>query len=114
MNATMTEFFYSGLALELAILFMLVESVALLLWWRYRAPAADISGTLISLFSGVLLMAAVYCAVIQGPWQWLALFLMASFVTHIVDLRRRWQREERTRSFRHRDLRNEAVNARSV
>lgn len=110
----MSEFFYSGVALEFAILFMLIEGVALPLIWRYRAPRGDISGILISLFSGALLMTAVYCAVIQASWQWLAMCLLGSFLAHVLDLRRRWRSDHQIRELEKLTLHRGAVNARVI
>jgi hypothetical protein len=105
----MSEFFSSGIALQLAILFVAVEGVALFLWSRFKRSSYDVAGVLINLCSGALLMGAVYCALVKAPWEWLAMCLLASFAAHILDLRRRLRSNEQSNRPRGPILSNEAV-----
>jgi hypothetical protein len=86
----MNDFFYSGLALELALFFMFAELVILVLLYRHRAVRFALLDVLIGLLPGVFLMLGMYYAVLGRPWYWLAGCLIGSLAAHTIDLRRRW------------------------
>lgn len=86
----MSQLFDSGRIVDLVLLVTLVEAVLVVAYHRRtgRGPApADFLG---NLASGVCLMLALRGALTAGWWGWIALALLAAFLAHLIDLRRRW------------------------
>ena len=85
----MTEFFARGHAVDLILVIMGLEAAWLLA--RARAPgrAADI---LLSFAPGVCLLLALRAALVGAGWPLVALALAASFPLHLLDLKRRLNR----------------------
>ncbi len=83
------EFVSSGRMVELIIVFILIEIVALLAW-RSRSPRLLRKPALLgNLLAGLFLMIAVRAALGDWPWQIVATSLSAAFVAHLADLRGR-------------------------
>ncbi|MFO1074986.1 MAG: hypothetical protein U1E17_20290 [Geminicoccaceae bacterium] len=82
--------FATGRIVDLMLAFTLVEAVVLMLWrWRTgRGPAPD--ELFVNLLSGVCLMLALRAALIDAWWGWIACWLVAALLAHLLDLRRRW------------------------
>ena len=97
----MAEFFASGRAVDLILFLMGLEAIGLLVLWRMRADAAYRRvALLLILASGGCLLLAVRAALTGAPWAWVSLFLTASLVVHLVDLRLRWVADDRHRTRR--------------
>lgn len=84
----MTGFFQSGLAVDLILLVIAVEVLAL--WWwphlRGRMQRADILSLSLP---GVMLLLALRTALTEGPEIKTAAFLAAAFLFHLWDIARR-------------------------
>lgn len=87
----MADFFYSGRVADLILALVILEGGLLALYHRYTGkglPFSDIAGFLLS---GLFLLLALRAALNDAWWGWISLWLTASLVTHIADLRRRWK-----------------------
>lgn len=85
----MREFVSSGNIALLALAVLALETV-LLAALRDRLPAAlpTIDIVLMAL-PGAALLLAMYCALIDSAWQWIAVSLTLALVAHVADLARR-------------------------
>jgi hypothetical protein len=79
--------FRSGRAIDLILLFMVLEFVVLC--WRRRDQSRAPIDLLIALAPGGLLLLAVRAALTGASWMWIAGLLAASLPAHLADLTRR-------------------------
>ena len=88
----MSAFFSDGRVADLVLAFMLLEG-AILAVYRWRTGRGLAAGDLVGmLLAGAFLLMALRAALTGAPWGWIALWLVAALVAHIVDLVRRWRR----------------------
>lgn len=80
----MRDFFASGHAVDLVLLFLALE-VAGLAWWR-RGWAIS---ALVAAIPGACLLLALQAALTGAPWPWVALWVGLSLPAHLADLARR-------------------------
>lgn len=87
----MSAFFESGLAVDLVLVFVLIE--ALLIFWHYLRSGRGLApGPLLSLLvPGACLLLALRAALTGADWSWLALWLIAALLAHLADLKQRWR-----------------------
>lgn len=86
----MAELFYSGLIVDLIVVLVVVEALALLLMRRVLGRGPGVRDWLPNLASGACLLLALRAGIAQAAWYWLALLLALSLVAHIADLARRF------------------------
>ena len=80
----MAELVTSGLMVEAILALVLLEILfVLVLVLRGRAAA---KGLLPTLASGAFLLLAARAALLDQPWTWLAAFLAAAGISHVIDL----------------------------
>ena len=84
----MEQLFASGRIVDLILALMLAEYLGLR-WYLSQAGRAALSGLESYLLSGAFLLLALRVALAGGKWLWIAAFLLAAFVVHLLDLRRR-------------------------
>lgn len=87
----MSDFFTSGLAVDLVLALMAGEALLLLALHRYAGLGPDPADWLANLASGFCLVLGMRAFVAEAPWPWLAAALGGSLLAHLVDLRRRWR-----------------------
>jgi hypothetical protein len=92
----MNEFLSSGLAIDLVLVVVALEIIAIFTIPRLRAFGFTPIDVLGQLLAGAMLLLAVRCALTQAPWPWTALFLAASFPAHLFDLSRRVRAKRRS------------------
>ena len=83
----MQEFVLSGRAVDLVLLVIVVEFIALVAQRRGRLRAA--ADLFFMLAPGALLLVAVKAALADAGWVLVALPIAASFPLHLIDLLRR-------------------------
>ena len=87
----MSAFFTSGQVVDLALALVVLEAFGLALY-RHRTGRGPLPSHLAGfLIAGVLLMLALRAALVDAGWGWIAAYLVAALIAHIVDLRQRWQ-----------------------
>jgi hypothetical protein len=86
--AMLEGLFASGRIIDLILLVVLAEALALAVWPRLRGRMRliDVAGLLLP---GVMLMLAVRAALTGAPYTMTAAMLAAAFVFHILDVARR-------------------------
>jgi len=82
--------FASGRVVDVVLALTAVEFVALALWHRRTGRGLATADLVSALLAGVFLMLAVRAALVGAWWGWVALWLLAAGVAHVVELRRRW------------------------
>jgi hypothetical protein len=82
--SSMAALFETGRIIDLVLLLVAVEAVALRVW-RGRAARP----LLVGLLPGVALMLAVRAALADAAWPWVATALVAALALHLLDLRGR-------------------------
>ena len=84
---------FSGtLLIDFVIGATLVEWAVLTLLWRRKQQGLPPSSLSWMFLPGLCLMLSVRSAVLGLPWYTVMLLLLASGLTHLIDLRRRWVR----------------------
>ncbi|MEO7431385.1 MAG: hypothetical protein ABIR62_05065 [Dokdonella sp.] len=88
---SMVAFFGSGRIVDLVLAVMLVEALALGLYFRRTSSGISFTDLLINLASGTCLLFALRAALTGQSWTWIAVALVASLIGHLLDLSRRWR-----------------------
>ncbi len=88
MGRALAAFYASGRAIDLILL--VLETAGLFILWRRRSRGVPPRALMLILVTGGTLLLAVRAALTGAPWYWVGLFLIASFVAHLTDLRYRW------------------------
>ena len=87
----MAALFASGRIVDLILLLTVFELSVLFVYRRFTGHGVAPFELLINLSSGVFLLLAVRCALVEAWWGWIGLWLFGSLIAHIADLWRRWQ-----------------------
>ncbi len=84
-----SDFFTSGRAVDLVLIFMVLEFG--FLYWRRRTRMAGAAAVdlIFALAPGACLLLALRAALTAGGWIWVAVLLAASLPLHLADLARR-------------------------
>jgi hypothetical protein len=84
------ELFASGRVIDLILLAMVLEGLALIAWSYRNGRAALCRALLPTLLAGAGLMLALRGALAGAWWGWIMLCLAASLLAHLADLRSRF------------------------
>ncbi len=88
----MAEVFASGRIVDLILGFMVLEGLALAVYWRSTGRGISPGALFGILLPGALLLLALRAALSGEPWPWIAIWLGTALLAHLHDLRRRWRR----------------------
>jgi hypothetical protein len=89
----LNELFDTGRIVDLILLFVALEAVALIVYARSTARSGIAPmGVLTNLAAGTCLLLALRCALVASPWGWTAAWLLAALFAHLADLGQRWTR----------------------
>jgi len=80
----------SGRIVDVIIVFMAVEALALYLYHRRTSLGPATADIVAMLLAGLCLLLALRAALTGADWLWVASFLAAALVAHLADLHRRW------------------------
>jgi hypothetical protein len=86
----MAELFHNGVIVDLILLLVVLEFLALIALRRFWGKGPAPSDWLPSLVAGACLLLALRATIAQATWLWAALFLTLSLVAHLTDLARRF------------------------
>jgi hypothetical protein len=84
------ELVASGRVVDVIIVFMALEALALHIYHRRTSHGPAPADTLLMLLAGLCLLLALRAALTGSSWLWIAAFLAAALVAHLADLHRRW------------------------
>lgn len=87
----MADLFSSGRIVDLIILLVALEAIALSVYRRRAGRGIPLLDLLPNLLSGVFLLLAVKAAMLALPWPSIASALFAALLAHLSDLVRRWR-----------------------
>ena len=88
----MTTLFHNGFIVDLILLAIVAEAVALIAY-RLRTGRGILPiDLLINLLAGAFLLMALRSALVSLSWEWTAAWLGAALIAHIADLTQRWRR----------------------
>jgi hypothetical protein len=85
----MDQLFASGRIVDLILALMLAEYFGLRLYLARSGRSIASLGLATFLLSGAFLVLALRVALTGGDWIWISFFLIAAFIVHLLDLRRR-------------------------
>ena len=87
----MQEFVGSGRVVDLLLLLVGAEVVALVLYHRWTGRGVAPRSVLLNLASGAFLLLAMRAGLAGLWWGWVSLCLAAAGLLHAADLRRLWR-----------------------
>ena len=88
----MTTLFHSGYIVDLILLAIVAEAIALIAYRSRTGRGISPLDLLINLLAGAFLLMALRSALVGSSWQWTAAWLAAGLIAHIADLAQRWRR----------------------
>ncbi len=86
MNELIQGWVASGRAADIILAVVVLEWLALTAWRARGGSGLDPLRLTVMLIPGACLVVALRIALTGGPWQWIALALLASFAGHLADL----------------------------
>lgn len=94
MTDLLQSLFESGDIIDLILLLMVVEVIALLVWRHFTGAGVAPGALLPFLAAGVCLMLAVKFALTGQDWTYVATALGGAFIFHLADVTCRWKSTE--------------------
>ena len=88
----MEQLFATGRITELIAVFMVLEGLALALYYRATGRGVTVREIVANTAAGLGLLLALRCALTGAPWWWIAGFLLVALGGHLADLSARWRR----------------------
>lgn len=87
----MFDWIASGRIVDIVIAFMALEAVGLWFYHRRTGRGIALADLWTTIASGLCLLLALRAALSGGWAGWIAIWLTASLIVHIIDLRSRWR-----------------------
>ena len=87
----MSELFASGTVVDVVLIFLLVEAIAVIGYWLWRKRGIAPADFLPGMISGALMLLALRAVLAGAGWMVPTLCLMAAGGAHLVDVLRRWR-----------------------
>ncbi len=85
-----------GGLIDVIIFLVVVEAIAIFLWRMKTGNGPTLSSLVCNLLAGAFLMLALRNALAGASEVWIHLCLLAALVSHILDLRGRWESASRS------------------
>jgi hypothetical protein len=79
----------SGRIVDVIIVLMAAEVTALAIYRRWTTRGLSLADASVMLLAGLFLLLALRVALTGADWFWIALFLFAALIAHLVDLQKR-------------------------
>jgi hypothetical protein len=83
--------FSGGHVADIVLAVMAVEAFALSWYSRQTGGAPTKKIVLLALLPGCFLALALRAALVHAEWFWIALALIGALISHLADMRQRWQ-----------------------
>jgi len=91
----MAGWFASGRIVDLILIGLALELIALAAYRRYRGRGIRISELAATAGAGACLLLALRSALTGAAWPWVAGWLLLGLATHVADLSLRWPADAR-------------------
>lgn len=88
----MTVLFHNGSIVDLILLGIVLEAIALVIYRSRTGRGISPLDLLANLCAGAFLLLALRSVLVESPWTVTAAWLAAALIAHIADLTRRWNR----------------------
>jgi hypothetical protein len=86
----MAELFASGRLVDLILLLVVLQTIALGLYWRWTRRGIAPADLVPNVIAGACLLLALRLTLSGAGWMACCASLAAAGLAHLVDLRRRW------------------------
>ncbi len=86
----MQELFDTGRIVDLILVLVFGEAVALALYRRWRGSGPALATLVPNLLAGAALLGALRLALASAEWHWIAAVLAGALLAHAADLAVRW------------------------
>jgi hypothetical protein len=87
-----TTLFHNGSIVDLILLAVVAEAIALIIYRLRTGHGISPPHLLVNLLAGAFLLMALRSALIGSPWTITAAWLAAALIAHLADLAGRWRR----------------------
>lgn len=84
----MADLFASGRIVDLILVLLVLEGLALVAWQRWTGRGPQPGGLIANLLAGAMLLLALRGALTGAAWPWIALPLALALPAHFADLGR--------------------------
>ena len=88
----MADLFASGRIVDLILILVVIEGVAMALYWRRAGRGIAPLDLLPNLCAGAFLLLALRASLAGDGWMMACFCLAAAGLAHLADLHRRWRR----------------------
>ncbi len=82
----MIDFFASGHVVDMIFVFVFMEAVFIAVYRGKTGRGVRLREVAATLLSGVFLLLALRCALVNERWPWIATWLLAALIAHFADL----------------------------
>ena len=86
-----TTLFVDGKIADLVLAVMVVEALVLVALSRRTQSSLSATSIVSALLPGFFLALALRAALVHAEWFWIALALFGALITHLIDMRMRFQ-----------------------
>ena len=93
MNVNLAQWYQGPLVADLAIGFIVLETIVLWALYRFLGWGLAPQRYVLTVLSGLSLMLALRCALTPDGWPGVALFLITAGLAHGADLRQRFGKQ---------------------
>jgi prepilin signal peptidase PulO-like enzyme (type II secretory pathway) len=93
----MAELFASGRLVDLVLVIVAIEAVALITLWRWTGRGVPPRELLPNLIAGALLLVALRLTLAGAGWMAICGCLAAAGIANVIDLMQRWRNERLSR-----------------
>lgn len=90
----MKALFGSGRVVDLILVLMVLEALALWAWRRRTGEGPPPAALLVTLGAGACLLLALRAALAGSGWEVVGIWLAVGLAAHLADLRTRWKRRD--------------------
>ena len=87
----MDSLFASGRIVDILLVLMVIEAIALIAFHRRSGAGIKTRHVLSNLIAGMCLFLALRLALTDAPWPWIGAGLGAALLAHLADLKSRWR-----------------------
>ena len=92
MMENLIAYFSAARMVALALGVLIVELIAVSVLHQRTGRGISFADMVGSVFAGIFLLLALLAALTSGNWYLIVAALSAAFLSHVVDLKRRWRK----------------------